>query len=164
LQIADESRFTKYITSNYNLFRTRTSIQVSNALKYCKGLFQSQKRNMERMCEKVEDSDYFEIQHFISDSPWDHRAVMDQVASNAGEGPVALLIDESAHTKKGKKSVGVARQYCGNTGKVDNCQVAVYAALSAGKIIALLIQPCFYQKSGQMIRSVARQQAYLKSL
>jgi SRSO17 transposase len=106
---------------------------------------------MERMCEKVEDSDYFEIQHFISDSPWDHRPVMDQVASNAGEiladeGPVALLIDESAHTKKGKKSVGVARQYCGNTGKVDNCQVAVYAALSAGKHYCLIDTALFLPK------------------
>jgi len=98
---------------------------------------------MERMCEKVKDSDYFEMQHFISESPWDHRLVMDQVASNVSEllvdeGPVALLIDESSHTKKGTKSVGVARQYCGNTGKVDNCQVAVYGALSAGKYYGLI--------------------------
>lgn len=40
-----------------------------------------------------------------------------------------LIIDESGWTKKGDKSVGVGRQYCGNVGKVANCQVAVFASL-----------------------------------
>ncbi len=51
---------------------------------------------------------------------------------------VYLLINESAHTKKGDKSVGVARQYSGQLGKVDNCQVAVYAVLSASKYYILI--------------------------
>jgi SRSO17 transposase len=51
---------------------------------------------------------------------------------------VYLLFDESAHTKKGAKSVGVARQYSGQLGKVDNCQVAVYGALSADKYCSLI--------------------------
>jgi SRSO17 transposase len=43
--------------------------------------------------------------------------------------PTGYIIDESAHIKKGKESVGVSRQYAGVVGKVDNCQVAVYSSL-----------------------------------
>lgn len=98
---------------------------------------------MERMVERVIDSDYFRMQHFISESPWDARRGFDKVARDTSQifesfDQVALLIDESAHKKKGEYSVGVARQYCGNTGKVDNCQVAVYGALSAEKHYGLI--------------------------
>ena len=95
------------------------------------------------MVERVPDSDYYQIQHFISESPWDWRAGFDKVASDtsrlfADHQRVGLLIDESAHRKKGKESVGVARQYCGTIGKVENCQVAVYGALSAKKYYGIV--------------------------
>ncbi len=95
------------------------------------------------MVERVPDSDYYQIQHFISESPWDWRAGFDKVASDtsrlfADHPRVGLLIDESAHRKKGKESVGVARQYCGTIGKVENCQVAVYGALSTKKYYAIV--------------------------
>jgi SRSO17 transposase len=98
---------------------------------------------MERMVEHVEDSEYYSIQHFISESPWDARSCFDSVALDTSkifedQGRVCLLIDESAHTKKGKKSVGVSRQYSGQLGKVDNCQVAVYGALSTGEYYNLI--------------------------
>jgi SRSO17 transposase len=60
---------------------------------------------------------------------------------------VALLIDESAHCKKGQHSVGVARQWCGIIGKVDNCQVAVYAALSAEKYYGLIDSALYLPQS-----------------
>lgn len=93
---------------------------------------------MERIAEQVPDSEYYSIQHFISESPWDARGCFDTVSRDTGKlfedrERVCLLIDESAHTKKGTKSVGVGRQYSGQLGKVDNCQVAVYGALSAGE-------------------------------
>jgi len=108
-----------------------------------KGLFQGEKANMERMCERVVDSEYHQIQHFISESPWDWRAAFDSVAKGIsdamdGMGKVGLLIDESSHVKKGNKSVGVARQYCGTIGKVDNGQVAVYASLSTQNYYGLI--------------------------
>jgi SRSO17 transposase len=98
---------------------------------------------MERMVERVPDSEYHQIQHFISESPWDFRLAMDSVATGvstamAGKGKVGFLIDESAHPKKGKKSVGVARQYLGTTGKVDNGQVAVYGGLSTQNYYGLI--------------------------
>ncbi len=52
------------------------------------------------------------------------RWVDQELGSDAG----TLIVDESGMPKCGDKSVGVARQYCGATGKIDNCQVAVYLA------------------------------------
>ena len=98
---------------------------------------------MERMAEVVPESDEQALQHFLSNSNWDERAVLDQVALEAdallgGSSESALLIDESGISKKGNKSVGVARQWNGRLGKVDNCQVGVYAALSCGSRSTLI--------------------------
>ena len=91
------------------------------------------KRNLERMEESVSEFDYDSAQHFISNSPWNHQAVYDRVASITNDyfkkkKDTCLLIDESGFEKKGKSSAGVARQYNGRQGKVDNCQVGVFAA------------------------------------
>ena len=104
---------------------------------------QARKKNMERMAEVVPESDEQVLQHFLSNSNWDERGVLDQVALEVdallgGTPESALLIDESGITKKGNKSVGVARQWNGRLGKVDNCQVGVYAALSRGSQSTLI--------------------------
>jgi SRSO17 transposase len=104
---------------------------------------QARKKNMERMTEVVPESDEQVLQHFLSNSTWNGRAVLDQVAREAdallgGKPDSALLLDESAFTKKGKKSVGVGRQWNGRLGKVDNCQVGVFAALSRGSHATLI--------------------------
>jgi SRSO17 transposase len=96
------------------------------------------------MGESVKDSDYHALQHFISEAPWDHRAVMDQVSQEINtvlqtqKTPIGFIIDESSHEKKGDKSVGVAKQYCGTKGKIENCQVAVYGAYSTGSYYGLV--------------------------
>jgi SRSO17 transposase len=114
---------------------TRNVAQVAG--QYLKGLFQSRKKNMERMEEMVPEADEQRFQHFLSESPWDDQSVMEQVAKGAdpilgGKADSSLILDESAFTKKGTHSVGVARQYNGRMGKVDNCQVGVFSALSSG--------------------------------
>ena len=105
---------------------------------------------MERIVERVPESDYDQIQHFISNSPWDSFAVMDSVSEkvqqtlcttgtvSAIKGDKGLLLDESGWEKSGKKSVGVARQYIGQVGKVANGQVGVFAALCHGEQVGLL--------------------------
>lgn len=110
---------------------------TNTAYKYICGLVQAEKGNMERMEEEVADSEYQQYQQFISDSPWSSREVMNQVAIEAshllkGTGTTGLLIDETYFQKKGVHSVGVSRQWNGRLGKVENSQVAVFAALSAG--------------------------------
>lgn len=93
------------------------------------------KRNMERMEESVAGLDYDQTQHFITNSTWDHEPVYDMVANKAdalfdGHEDTCLLLDETSFAKKGKKSVGVARQWSGRQGKTDNCQVAVFGVLA----------------------------------
>ena len=137
-------------------FKTSNSNQsIKGELNVC-GLFQAKRSNMEQMSEIVKDADYHQIQHFISESPWNARTVMDSVAEDTNKlfndfEEVYFLIDESAHTKKGTKSVGVARQYSGQLGKVDNCQVGVYGALSADKYCSL-IDGRLYLPEGMDIR------------
>lgn len=125
---------------------------IEQAGQFLKGLFQTDKRNIERMCENVVDSNYDRIQHFISVSPWDAESVMNKVAQDTNQcfkpfSQVGLLIDESGHSKKGDKSVGVAWQYNGNKGKVENCQVGVYAALSAKNYYCLVDSRLYLPKA-----------------
>lgn len=117
----------------------------SSADHYIRGLFGAEKRerNMERISEKIADAEYHKIQHFISESPWDAQSLMQSVAMDADNlfkkfKKVGLIIDESAEEKKGDCSVGVSHQYCGNKGKLANCQVAVYACLAAEKYASLI--------------------------
>jgi len=89
---------------------------------------------MERFAEEFGGIDYQNLQQFISDSPWECGPVWKWIADKAGAlltgpGPRMLLIDESSFAKKGDRSAGVARQYCGRLGKTENCQVGVFSAL-----------------------------------
>jgi SRSO17 transposase len=81
-------------------------------------------------------------QVFVSQSPWLDAPLRQElvtwVADELGDDDGVLVIDEGSFPKCGTKSVGVARQYCGATGKLDNCQVAVYAAYAGASSHALL--------------------------
>lgn len=101
------------------------------------------KRNIERMAERVPDADEQSLHHFASESAWSEREVLDLVALEAdkalgGGEDSSLVVDESGIAKKGVKSVGVARQWNGNLGKVDNCQVGVFLALASGNRATLI--------------------------
>lgn len=71
------------------------------------------------------------LHHFVAKAPWSDEAVLEQVRSQVlpvmkKQGPVvAWVVDDTGFPKKGTHSVGVARQYCGQVGKQDNCRVAV---------------------------------------
>ena len=97
---------------------------------------------MERMEEHVVGADDQALQYLLTEAQWDSRAVMDQVAQEAnqllGGDESCLLVDESGFEKKGEHSVGVARQWNGRRGKVDNCQVGVFAALGCGAQVTLI--------------------------
>ena len=74
--------------------------------------------------------------HFVGNAPWSDAAIMGKVAELVlpaieRSGPVeAWIIDDTGFPKKGRHSVGVTRQYCGQLGKQDNCQVAVTLSLA----------------------------------
>ncbi|HRX82028.1 MAG TPA: IS701 family transposase [Pirellulaceae bacterium] len=90
------------------------------------------------------------IQQFIGESPWQDRPLRDelvrQVAVELGESDGIIVFDPSSFPKSGKLSVGVARQWSGRLGKVDNCQVAVYMAYVTGRGHALVDSSLYLPK------------------
>src|SRR6059058_3608401 len=74
--------------------------------------------------------------HFVGNAPWSDTAMLARVGQLVlpvieRRGPIeAWIIDDTGFPKKGRHSVGVTRQYCGQLGKQDNCQVAVSLSLA----------------------------------
>jgi len=82
------------------------------------------------------------LQEFLGMHRWDHDAVRRRVQrlvmrDHADDNAIAV-IDETSFAKKGNKTAGVQRQYCGSTGKKDNCVVTVHLGYAAGDFHALL--------------------------
>jgi SRSO17 transposase len=98
------------------------------------------------MAEELQESNQQRLHHFITASKWGFKRVMDvvtlqfwQVLQRQGLAEdTCLVIDEAGNPKKGRHSAGVQRQYCGQVGKVDNCQVGVFGALCGGSLVNLV--------------------------
>lgn len=104
--------------------------QRQHALDFVSGLLSDVDRKNSESIAYRHDQDRKELQHFVGQSKWDHRPLIyelaTQVGRQLGRPDAVLVLDPSGFPKKGTESVGVARQWCGRLGKVDNCQVAVY--------------------------------------
>jgi len=118
-------RFLSFVKSYSYLFTSYRKDVSDRARHYLCGLMQAgTRKDIERMVEVVPEYDHQAIQQFVSDSRWDVRTVMDQVPQDADEligdeKNAFLLVNETCFAKKGKKSVGVARQWLGRFGKVE---------------------------------------------
>jgi len=87
--------------------------------------------------------------HFVGKAPWSDEAVLSKIREltmpvfESHGGVEAWIIDDTGFPKKGKHSVGVVRQYCGQLGKQDNCQAAVSLSV-ANRHASLPIAYCLY--------------------
>ena len=101
-----------------------------HASHYLAGLLSDLERKNAESIAYHHDLDRQVIQKFIGQADWDHRPLLDelatQVATSIGSDHAVIVFDPSAFPKSGKASVGVQRQWCGRLGKVENCQVGVY--------------------------------------
>jgi SRSO17 transposase len=94
------------------------------------------------------------LQEFLSQSDWDHDRLRDRVqqmvARDHGENQALGIIDESGHPKKGTKTACVQRQYCGATGKIDNCVMSVHLCYAGfdGRFRAMLDSDLYVPKEG----------------
>ncbi len=90
------------------------------------------------------------LQHLLNGARWDADAVRDDVrdyvAEQLGPGGV-LIIDDTGFIKKGTTSAGVGRQYTGTSGKIDNCQIGVFAAYATGSGRALVDRELYLPKA-----------------
>ena len=103
---------------------------------YCAGLLlPGERKSVEPMAARIHPARvraaHQSLHHFVAKADWADEAVLTAVRAQVlpvieRRGPIrALIIDDTGFPKKGKHSVAVARQYCGQLGKQDNCQVAV---------------------------------------
>src|SRR3954464_4727197 len=104
--------------------------QRTNTRHYVSGLLSDLSSKDAESIAYLHDRERQGIQKFIGQAPWDHKPLIAelarQVGQRLGEAGGVLVFDPSAFAKKGDKSVGVQRQWCGRLGKVENCQVGVY--------------------------------------
>ena len=109
---------------------------------YCRGLLLPLKRkSVEPMAARLAPHNvsrtHQSLHHLVADSPWSDQDLLAQVRGWAlplmkeKEPVVAWVVDGTGIPKKGKHSVGVARQYCGQLGKQENCQVAVSLSVAS---------------------------------
>ena len=117
--------------------------RVSPFRSYCTGLLlPGDRKSVEPMAARVEPgrvrAAHQSLHHFVAKAEWPDEAVLAAVRAQVlpvieQRGPVrAWMIDDTGVPKKGTHSVGVARQYCGQLGKQDNCQVAVTLSVANG--------------------------------
>ena len=119
-----------------------SSEQRRHVAEYMTGLLSKLERKTGEAIASLHDQERQALQKFVGFVPWDHTPLFDTLARQVGEAlgaPDAVIVfDPSAFVKKGTKSVGVARQWCGRLGKVDNCQVGVFMALVSREAHALV--------------------------
>ena len=116
--------------------------------RYMVGQFSTlERKSIEPIAVQTEASSIRAMQRSLSDTQWNDARMLQtyhqQVAKEMGAPDGVIIVDESGFVKKGQDSVGVARQYCGTLGKVDNCQVGVFAAYASRQGYALVDKRLF---------------------
>ena len=101
------------------------------AVGYLRGLLSgTERKNGWQLAEYLGDPTPDGVQHLLARADWDADGVRDDltayVAEHLGDPGGVLVVDETGFLKKGVKSVGVARQYSGTAGRIENCQVGVF--------------------------------------
>lgn len=135
-----EARFDTYVSRIGSMLGHADRVEPFRH--YCTGLLLPvARKSVEPMAahlapERVR-SEHQRLHHFVADAPWSDAAmlaevrdhVLSVVAPRAGL-PEVLIVDDTGFPKKGRHSVGVTRQYCGQLDKQDNCQVAVSVSVA----------------------------------
>src|SRR3954447_17181801 len=131
---SSESRFAAYVEALGAALGHAD--RIAPVRQYCAGLLlPGDRKSIEPMAARIEpgrvQATHQSLHHLIAKADWSDAAVLAVVRARVlpameQHGPIqAWIIDDTSFPKKGRHSVGVARQYCGQRGKQDNCQVAV---------------------------------------
>jgi SRSO17 transposase len=134
-----ETRFAAYIAGLVEVIGHAD--RIGPLRDYCVGLVMpGERKSVEPMAAVTApgrvSAQHQSLLHFVSTAPWSDEAVLGQVIEMVlpqieRHGPIeAWILDDTGFPKKGRHSVGVARQYCGQLGKQDNCQAAVSLSIA----------------------------------
>jgi SRSO17 transposase len=145
LPTADEAAFEAYLDTLVAALQHRSRERPLRA--YCTGLLLPDgRKSVEPMAARLAPARtrtmHKTLLNFVSEGAWSDEAVLAAMRRQVlpaiqARGPLRFwIVDESGMPKKGDQSVGVARQYCGEVGKIDNCQVMV--SLSVANDVACL--------------------------
>jgi SRSO17 transposase len=131
--------------------------QRRHAAEYMTGLLSKLPRKSGEAIAYLHDHHRQGLQNFVGQVPWDGRPLLDtlarQVGEEIGEPDAVIVFDPSGFAKKGTKSVGVIRQWCGRLGKLENCQVGVYMAYVSREEHALVNTRLYLPKEWATDRS-----------
>src|SRR5215218_6255670 len=110
---------------------------------YLEGLLGSvERKNGWQLAEHIGDARPWRTQRVLSHVQWDEEAARDlcrgYVVESLADREAVLIVDETGFLKKGTKSAGVARQYSGTAGRIENCQIGVFLAYASDKGHALI--------------------------
>jgi len=118
---------------------------------YLRGLLsEAERKNSWQVAEICGESTPYGFQYLLSRADWDADAVRDElrhyVIQHLGDSTGVLVLDETGFLKKGEHSAGVARQYSGTAGKVENCQIGVFLSYASSLGHALLDRELYLPK------------------
>lgn len=121
------------------------------AVAYLRGLLSgTERKNGWQMAEYLGEATPDGVQHLLARADWDADAVRDDlvryVHEHLGDPGGVLIVDETGFLKKGAKSCGVARQYTGTAGRIENAQVGVFLAYASRKGHALVGRALYLPK------------------
>jgi SRSO17 transposase len=124
----------------------------SRAGRYLAGLLGPvERRNGWQLAEQLGERSPDGVQRLLRTARWDAEAVRDDlrayVVEQLGDPEAVLVIDETGFLKKGIKSVGVARQYSGTAGRIENCQIGVFLAYVSPRGRAFLDRALYLPKA-----------------
>jgi SRSO17 transposase len=119
---------------------------------YLRGLLgRAERKNGWQLAEAVGDATPHGVQRLLRRARWDADAVRDDlrryVVEHLGDPRAVLVVDETGFLKKGTKSAGVARQYSGTAGRVENCQIGVFLAYHSERGVAFLDRALYLPKT-----------------
>lgn len=110
---------------------------------YIRGLLSPvERKNGWQLAEVNGDATPYGVQHLLGRAIWDAEAVRDELRAylveQISDPQAVLVLDETGFLKKGQQSAGVARQYSGTAGRVENCQIGVFLGYASRDSYALL--------------------------
>jgi SRSO17 transposase len=109
-----------------------------------------QRKNSWQLAEQIGDGDPYGVQYLLGRSDWDPETVRDDlrdyVVETLGDAEAVLVLDETGFLKKGTHSAGVARQYTGTAGRIENAQVGVFLAYASRHGTAFLDRALYLPK------------------